>query len=139
MKAFAFFMNKELARTWMGWRSWYWDMMDQKYKLKRAFLRMRNRKWAIAWDHWYGRTDKTGCKHPVRVRLVVQDRELECGARPSRWLDTGEKYGIAVAKVVKPHSNSYESVGFSQATVEVEASKTLKHSTNSTNLNFNPT
>ena len=58
--------NRQLAKIWYTWLDWYDDMMGQKALLAKAFKRLCYTKWAIAFEHWYRRTDLTGCKNPVR-------------------------------------------------------------------------
>jgi len=51
----------------------------------------------------------------------VQDQDLKAGAKPSRWVTKGSKYGIAIAQVPKDQPNSFEVV--SQVQTRCEASQ----------------
>jgi len=119
-KAAGYFKNSKMTGAWNGWRFSYSEICRQRDLLMRSIKRAQNTKLWACLGHWLSRTDFSGCKRPVRVRLVVQDQMLKGGGRPGKWVTRGNKYGIAFAKVSKPQMNSYEAASSTCKTMEAD-------------------
>ena len=50
LKSVAFFLNRELAKGWNGWRVWYAAFVEARDKMRQSLGRLINRKLSLGWQ-----------------------------------------------------------------------------------------